>query len=85
MALEHGREHYESLINDYDRALEREDRLARQSFESRRKTIERLGLDTVRNYRLRQLRDEEQLWLQNSSGRVRPAPTIKPLLVMTVN
>ena len=85
MALEHGREHYESLINDYDRALEREDRLARQSFESRRKTIERLGLDTVRNYRLRQLRDEEQLWLQNSSGRVRPAPTMKPLLVMTVN
>lgn len=84
MAVEAGRSHYDSLINEHDGALKREDRLARQSFESRRKTIERIGLDAVRNYRLRQLRDEEQFWRDGLGKRSMPIPSMKPLMLMKV-
>ncbi len=84
VAIDAGHSHYDSLMEDHDRALDREDRLTKQSFESRRKTIERIGLDTVRNYRLRQLRDEEHYWRENILKRSRPVPVLKPLLIMKV-
>ncbi len=83
-ALEAGKSMYDSLLSEHDAANEREDRLVRQSFQSRRRTIEKIGLETVRNYRLRQIRDEEKFWRDNCERRSRPIPTISPLLIVKV-
>lgn len=81
---EHARPMYEALVQEHQTRIAREREKANYSFAARRKTIERIGLTEVRNYRLTLL-DQEIVRFQKELEQKRHAfPEMVPLVMIRV-
>ena len=83
-AEEHGKPIYDSLVQEHRARIERERDKANYAFAARRRTIERIGLPQVRNYRLNLLAQEERSYQEQLDQKAHAYPDMVPLLVIRV-
>ncbi len=83
-AEEHGKPIYEALVQEHRGRIAREREKADYAFAARRKTVERIGLPQVRNYRLNLLSQEERSFQEQLDQKVHAYPDMVPLLVIRV-
>ena len=83
-AEEHGKPIYEALVQEHRARIAREREKADYAFAARRKTIERIGLPQVRNYRLALLAQEEKTFQQQIEERAHVYPEMVALLLIRV-
>jgi hypothetical protein len=80
----HGKLIYEALIQEHQARIAREREKANYAFAARRRTIERIGLPQVRNYRLNLLALEERSFQDQLDQKAYAYPDMVPLLVIRV-
>lgn len=83
-AEEHGKPIYEALVQEHRGRIAREREKADYAFGARRKTVERIGLPQVRNYRLNLLSQEERSFQEQLDQKAHAYPEMVPLLVIRV-
>lgn len=83
-AEEHGKPVYEALVQEHQAHIAREREKADYAFAARRKTVERIGLPQVRNYRLNLLAQEEKVFQRQLDQRAHAFPEMVPLLLVRV-
>lgn len=83
-AEEHGKPIYEALVQEHRARIAREREKADYAFAARRRTIERIGLPQVRNYRLALLAQEEKTLQQQLDERAHVYPEMVALLMIRV-
>lgn len=83
-AEEHGKGIYEALVQEHLARIVREREKADYAFAARRKTIERIGLPQVRNYRLNLLMQEERSFQEQLDQKTQAYPEMVPLLLIRV-
>ena len=83
-AEEHGKPIYEALVQEHRERIAREREKADYAFAARRKTVERIGLPQVRNYRLNLLSQEERSFQEQLDQKAHAYPDMVPLLVIRV-
>jgi len=83
-AEEHGKPIYEALLQEHRGRIAREREKADYAFAARRKTVERIGLPQVRNYRLNLLAQEERSFQEQLNQKAHAYPEMVPLLVIRV-
>ena len=83
-AEEHGKPIYEALVQEHRARIAREREKADYAFAARRKTVERIGLPQVRNYRLNLLAQEERSFQEQLDQKAHAYPEMVPLLVIRV-
>lgn len=83
-AEEHGKSIYDSLVQEHQFRILREREKADYAFAARRRTIERIGLPQVRNYRLNLLAQEEKTFQKQLDQKAQSYPEMVPLLVIRV-
>lgn len=83
-AEEHGKPIYEALVQEHQGRIAREREKADYAFAARRKTVERIGLPQVRNYRLNLLLQEERSFQEQLHQKAHAYPEMVPLLVIRV-
>ncbi len=83
-AEEHGKAIYEALVQEHRGRIAREREKADYAFAARRKTVERIGLPQVRNYRLNLLSQEERSFQEQLDQKAHAYPDMVPLLVIRV-
>ena len=83
-AEEHGKPVYEALVQEHRGRIAREREKADYAFAARRKTVERIGLPQVRNYRLNLLSQEERSFQEQLDQKAHAYPEMVPLLVIRV-
>ncbi|MCK8604076.1 DEAD/DEAH box helicase [Desulfoferrobacter suflitae] len=83
-AEEQGKPIYEALVQEHRARIAREREKADYAFAARRKTIERIGLPQVRNYRLALLAQEEKTFQQQLDERAHVYPEMVALLMIRV-
>jgi len=83
-AEEHGKPIYETLLQEHRGRIAREREKADYAFAARRKTVERIGLPQVRNYRLSLLSQEERSFQEQLDQKAHAYPEMVPLLVIRV-
>ena len=83
-AEEHGRPIYEALVHEHRTRIARERVKADYAFTARRRTIERIGLPQVRNYRLNLLAQEERSYQDQLDQKAHAYPEMMALLVIRV-
>jgi len=83
-AEEHGKPIYEALVQEHLARIARERKKANYAFAARRKTIERIGLPQVRNYRLNLLTQEERSFQEQLDQKAHAYPEMVPLIILRV-
>jgi superfamily II DNA or RNA helicase len=83
-AEEHGKPIYEALVQEHRVRIAREREKANYAFAARRRTVERIGLPQVRNYRLNLLAQEERSFQEQLDQKAHAYPEMVPLLVIRV-
>ncbi len=83
-AEEHGKPIYEVLMQEHRGRIAREREKADYAFAARRRTVERIGLPQVRNYRLNLLAQEERSFQEQLDQKAHAYPEMVPLLVIRV-
>jgi len=83
-AEEQGKPIYEALVQEHQSRIAREREKADYAFAARRRTIERIGLPQVRNYRLNLLAQEERSLQEQLDQKAQAYPEMVPLLVIRV-
>jgi SNF2 family DNA or RNA helicase len=83
-AEEHGKPIYDALVQEHRARIAREREKADFAFAARRKTIDRIGLPQVRNYRLNLLAQEEQTFREQLNQKAHAYPEMVPLLMIRV-
>ena len=83
-AEEHGKSIYEALLQEHRQRIACEREKAGYAFAARRKTVERIGLPQVRNYRLNLLSQEERSFQEQLDQKALAYPEMVPLLVIRV-
>ncbi|MBM3299152.1 MAG: DEAD/DEAH box helicase, partial [Deltaproteobacteria bacterium] len=83
-AEEHGQPIYEALVQEHQAHIAREREKAEYAFAARRKTVERIGLPQVRNYRMNLLAEEERRFREELERKAQVYPEMIPLLVIKV-
>ena len=83
-AEEHGKPIYEALLQEHRGRIAREREKADYAFAARRRTVERIGLPQVRNYRLNLLAQEERSFQEQLNQKAHAYPEMVPLLVIRV-
>ncbi|HAF50683.1 MAG TPA: helicase, partial [Synergistaceae bacterium] len=83
-AEEHGKPIYEALVQEHRCRIAREREKADYAFAARRRTVERIGLPQVRNYRLNLLAQEERSFQEQLNQKAHAYPDMVPLLVIRV-
>jgi hypothetical protein len=83
-AEEHGKPIYEALVQEHRGRIAREREKADYAFAARRRTVERIGLPQVRNYRLNLLAQEERSFQEQLDQKAHAYPEMVPLLVIRV-
>jgi superfamily II DNA or RNA helicase len=83
-AEEYGKPIYETLVQEHRGRIAREREKADYAFAARRKTVERIGLPQVRNYRLNLLSQEERSFQEQLDQKAHAYPEMVPLLVIRV-
>lgn len=81
-AEDHGKGIYETLVQEHLARIVREREKADYAFAARRKTIERIGLPQVRNYRLNLLMQEERIFQEQLDQKAHAYPEMVPLLLI---
>lgn len=83
-AEEQGKTLYAELLRSHKSKLAQERQKGEYAFNSRRNTISRLGLSQVRDYRLKQLAQEEADWRIQLEQRADVQPELAPLLILKI-
>ena len=83
-AEEHGKAIYEALVQEHRGRIAREREKANYAFAARRKTVERIGLPQVRNYRLNLLSKEERSFQEQLDQKAHAYPEMVPLIILRV-
>jgi len=83
-ATDRGERMFRDLRSRHEQRLERERRKGRDAFRVRRQALSHVGLDTVRQYRQRQLDQEEAQWSKRMDERSRIIPSLSCLSVIRV-
>lgn len=83
-AEEHGKPIYETLMQGHRTRIAREREKAGYAFAARRRTIERIGLPEVRDYRLNLLAQEEQHFQEQLKQKAQAYPEMVPLLLIRI-
>jgi superfamily II DNA or RNA helicase len=83
-AEEHGKPIYEALVQEHRGRIAREREKANYAFAARRRTVERIGLPQVRNYRLNLLAQEERSFQEQLDQKAHAYPEMVSLLVIRV-
>ena len=81
-AEEQGRMIYEMLLQEHREQITREKEKAEQSFSSRRKVLDKIGLPQVRQHRLKLMAREEQAFFDGLERKTRVYPELTPLLFL---
>ncbi len=81
-AVIQGKTIYDELVQQHCQQLDRERDKAEYAFAARRRSIERIGLPQVRDYRLAQLTQEEQTWRKQLNQASEVSPELMPLLLI---
>lgn len=84
IAEEHGKKVYEGLLQEHEKRITRETRRAQNAINSRRKSIERIGLSQVRNHRLMLLTDEERKLNDELLKKSEVTPELVPIQISHV-
>jgi superfamily II DNA or RNA helicase len=84
IAEEQGRVIYDELVQEHHSRLMREREKGEYGFVARRRIIGRIGLPQVREYRIRQMQDEERIWKEELERKAQVYPEMMPLLVIRV-
>ncbi|WP_420239629.1 DEAD/DEAH box helicase [Telmatobacter bradus] len=84
-AEEQGKPIYEELVREHRVLIAREREKANYAFSARRKTVRRIGLVEVRNYRMNQLAQEELNLHKQLDQKAYAFPEMVPLLVIRVD
>ena len=83
-AKQAGEPTFSALHREHLDAVEREMERGATAFEARRRTIERVGLPEVRQYRLKLCDADEAEWRREIEGARQIMPEIRPLLLMRI-
>ncbi|MFC2167768.1 DEAD/DEAH box helicase [Acidobacteriota bacterium] len=84
VAEEHGKPIYQELVHEHKSHITREREKANYAIASRRKTIEKIGLPQVRNFRLNNLLQEERISQERLDQKAHAYPEMVPLIVIRV-
>lgn len=84
-AEEVGYDTYRALQNYHMSTLDKEVSRGEQAFQTRRKAIMKLGLEEVKNYRLKQLDVEIEAWENELLTLRQIIPDIKPLIIIKID
>ena len=79
-----GRAVYHEMAREQNRQRQREQEKMAYAFAARRRAINRIGLDSVRQYRLRQLMQEEAAWQNELAQRAGIVPEVNLILLLHV-
>jgi hypothetical protein len=79
-----GRTLYEEMVREQSLHHQREREKMSYAFAARRRAINRIGLLTVRQFRLRQLEQEETIWQHELAQRVGIVPELKMILMLYI-
>lgn len=79
-----GQKLFEDLKAEHLSSIFREENRGTIAFSSRRRTIERVGLPEVRQYRLNRCDEEESEWKSELDSARQIVPEIRPLLIMKI-
>jgi len=80
----HGKAHYDMLVQAHEARLTRLCEKGTYAFAARQRTIEKVGLETVRHHRLTQLAQEERAWREHLAHLAEVQPELTPLLITYV-
>lgn len=83
-AEKHGKAIYEALVQEHRTHLAREREKAEYAFAARRRSIGRIGLPEVRNYRLTLLAQEECAFQEDAERKAQTHPEMLPLMAIRV-
>lgn len=83
-AEEHGRTVFHELSQKHAERIAQERRKMAVAFAARRRSIERIGLPQVRDFRMGQLLQEETAWRQGLAEREAALPDLTPLLLVAI-
>lgn len=78
----YGKPLFEALRQEHQRSIAREREKADYAFTARRKSIERIGLPQVRNYRLQLLAREQRAFLEQLDQKAHVYPDMVPLMLL---
>ena len=84
IAEEYGKPIYETLVQEHQIRINREQEKVDYAYTTRRKAIERIGLSQVRNYRLKLLAQEEQYIKDQIEKKAQTYPVMVPLMIIRV-
>ena len=84
IAEEHGKSIYGEIVQENQNRLAREREKADYVFAARRRTVERIGLPQVRNYRLNLLAQEEKAFQEQLEQKAHAYPEMVPVLMIRV-
>ncbi len=79
-----GQELFNQLKTSHEKAFEREYQRGATAFSSRKKTIYKVGLPEVRNYRLQRLQEDKLQWQRELKNAAQVIPDIRPLLMFSI-
>lgn len=79
-----GRTRYDEMVREQGRQQQREREKMDYAFAARRRAIHRIGLPAVRQYRLRQLEQEESAWQHELAQRMGIVPEANLILLLHV-
>ena len=80
-----GKEQYEMLKEIHGEAVEKEKDRWGETYRSRKESIERIGLEEVRNYRLKQLEADHRQWQTELELAQSFVPDIKSLQILYIS
>ena len=83
-AEENGKPIYEALVQEHQTRIAHERDKASYAFAARRRSIERIGLLHVHNYRLNLLAQEEEIFIEQLDQKTHTYPEMVPLLVIRI-
>jgi len=84
-AEEVGYDTYKALQSHHFTSLDKEKTRGEQAFQTRQKAIMKLGLEEVKNYRLKKLESEKKSWEDELNALRQIVPDIKPLIIVKID
>ncbi len=84
VASERGEQLFRELASRHEERITREQKKGRDAFRVRRKALRHVGLDTVRQYRERQLDQEQAAWEDRLNRLEETLPELAPVCVVRV-
>lgn len=83
-AEKRGEELFRELLDQHQDRMNRERKKSDRAFEARKRAIDRIGLETVRNYRMRKLEEERQAWLRRMTEQGTSIPELSAIVLVRI-